>query len=97
MSWDLTFPEPIPLPRGKLLVTLRDAGAYVAALSANQHDSAVWQTAIDCLLLAADHGGPVEFARLAMHKALHPKPPLVYHSMKNDPIWRNNYKLGRDR
>jgi hypothetical protein len=97
MSWDLRFPEPIPVPRGKPLVTLRDAGAYVASLPADQHDSPIWQPAIDCLLLAADKGGPIEFARLAMHKALHPKPPPVYHSVKKDPVWRNNYKLVRDR
>lgn len=97
MCWNLKFPEPIPVPRGKPLVTLRDAGAYVAALPADQHDCLVWQTAIDCLLLAADKGGPMEFARLAMHKALHPKPAPVYRAHSTDKKWRNNSKLVRDR
>ena len=78
MSWDLRFHEPIETPRGGRLVTLRDAAAYVTALPAHTHAEAVWQTAIDCLLLAADKGGPIEFARLAMHKALCPKPAPVY-------------------
>ena len=34
------------------------------------------------LLQAADHGGPVEFARLGMVQALYPKPVPLYHSVK---------------
>ena len=97
MSWDLRFPEPIPISDGKALVTLRDAGAYVTALPLETHAEPVWQTAIDCLLLAADKGGPIEFARLAMHKALHPKPAPVYRPHGTDTKWRNNYKLVKDR
>lgn len=63
MSWDLRFTDPIPVPGGKRLVTLRDAGAYVADLPRETHNSPIWQTAIDCLLLATDKGGPIEFAR----------------------------------
>ena len=97
MSWNLRFRDPIPVPNGKPLVTLRDAGAYVAALPAKTHAERPWQTAMECLLLAADKGGPIEFARLAMEQALRPKPEPVYHSRSKDPKWRNNYKLVRDR
>jgi hypothetical protein len=86
MSWDTPFPEPIPVPQGKPLVPLRDAGAHVTSLPLKVHDARAWKTAMECLLLAADKGGPIEFARLAMHKALHPKPPQVYHSVKRDPV-----------
>lgn len=86
MSWILRFPEPIVVPRGKPLVTLRHAEAYVAALPADQHDSPVWQTAIDCLLLAADKGGPIEFARLGLVQVLCPKPEPTYHSAKKEPV-----------
>lgn len=97
MSWDTRFPEPIPVPHGEPLITLRDAGAYITSLPLKVHDAKAWQTAMECLMLAADRGGPIEFARLAMHQALHPKPEPVYHSPKKDPVWRNSYKLVRDR
>jgi hypothetical protein len=71
MSWDHKFPEPIPVPRGKPLVTLRDAGAYITSLPLKVNDARAWQTAMECLSLAADKGGLIEFARLAMEQA-HP-------------------------
>ena len=97
MSWASSFPEPLITPNGERLVTLRDAGAYITALPKAQHDAPQWQTAIHCLIEAADKGGPVEFARLGMMQALRPKPPAVYRSADTDTKWRNNYKLVRDR
>jgi hypothetical protein len=32
MTWSRAFDEPIPLPGGRTLATLRDAGDYIAAL-----------------------------------------------------------------
>jgi len=97
MSWDLRFPDPIPAPNGQPLVTLRDAGAYITSLPLKIHDAKAWQTAIECLLLAADKGGPIEFARLAMEQAIRPKPEPVYRPHSTETKWRNNYKLVRDR
>jgi hypothetical protein len=97
MSWDSQFPNPIPVPGRRPLVTLRDAGRYVASLRKPTHDETPWQTAMECLMLAADKGGPIEFARFAMERALRPPPPPVYHSASKDPKWRNSYKLVRDR
>ncbi|MDB5616117.1 hypothetical protein [Tardiphaga sp.] len=96
-GWYSQFPAPIPVPKGEPLVTLRDAGAYITRLPRDQHDSVAWQAAMHVLIQAADHGGPIEFARLGMVQALNPKPEPVYHSAKNDPVWRNNRKLARDR
>ena len=76
-------------------VTLRDAS--IAALPANTHAQPAWQTAMHVLIQTADHGGPMEFARLAMRQALHPKPEPVYRPHSTEPKWRNNYKLVRDR
>jgi hypothetical protein len=97
MSWDLKFPEPIPTPNGRPLVTLRDAGAYITALPAEQHSAPAWQTAMHVRIRAADHAEPIEFARLGMVQALWPKPEPVYRSRSREPKWRNNYKLVRDR
>jgi hypothetical protein len=32
MFWDKRFSEPIPLPKGKPLITLRDAATYITKL-----------------------------------------------------------------
>lgn len=97
MSWDTAFPEPIPVPDGEPLVTLRDAGAYITALPLRVHSAPAWETAMHVLIQAADHGGPVQFAQLAMLRALHPAGEPVYHSRKKDPVWRSRHRLVRDR
>jgi hypothetical protein len=97
MSWDLPFADPIPLPHGGTLKRLLDAGAYISALPKHVHDAKEWQCAMYCLLQAADHGGPIEFARLGMMQALYPKGTPVYRPVDKDPKCRNNYKLVRDR
>ncbi|MDB5550213.1 MAG: hypothetical protein JWL86_197 [Rhizobium sp.] len=80
MSWDIAFPDTIAVPRGKAIATLRDAGAYITGLPKDQHDASVWQTAMECLLLVADKGGPPEFARLALEQAIRSKGNPVYRS-----------------
>ena len=97
MSWDIKFPEPIPVPSGKPLATLRDAGAYITELPKEQHDARPWQTAMECLLLAADRDGPPEFARLALEQALRPKGEPVYRPHSTEPKWRKNSRMVRGR
>ena len=50
MSWDQRFFGPIELPKGKQLVTLRDASLYITKLPKAEHDSEEWQTAMEALL-----------------------------------------------
>jgi hypothetical protein len=95
-GWYTHFREPIPMPKGEPLVTLRDAGAYITRLSKTQYDRPAWQNAMHVLIHAAEHGGPVEFARLGMMQALHPKGEPVYDSSRKDPHWGRG-KLARDR
>jgi hypothetical protein len=74
--WDELFDESIPLPDGSKLITLRDAGDYIARLPKTLHDSDRWQLAIKDLMRAATV--QVEwrvFARLAIMKALYGKTP----------------------
>jgi hypothetical protein len=96
VSWSIRFPEPIALPDGGKLTTLQDAGAYITQLPKKTQALPTWQTAAHVLIQAADHGGPIEFARLGMQQALFPKGEPVYHSRKKDPVWRNRAKLVRD-
>jgi hypothetical protein len=97
MTWSARFPDPIPLPDGGQLRTLKDAGAYITALPKRTHDSSSWQNAMHVLIQAADHGGPIEFACLGMMQALFPKGTPVHHSVDKDPKWRNRYTPVRDR
>lgn len=39
MAWDQAFFEPIPLPGGHKLVTLRDAAEHVTGLPKAEHDA----------------------------------------------------------
>jgi hypothetical protein len=39
-GWKRSFDEPIPLPRGRQLVTLEDAGRYITKLPKGEHEAA---------------------------------------------------------
>jgi hypothetical protein len=79
MSWSRTFDDTIVLPDGRKLVTLRDAGEYIAALSKAEHDRPEWRLAAAMLMQAAEDGAPVMLAEIAMRRALNvdgkPEPP----------------------
>jgi hypothetical protein len=64
-GWGRPFDDPIKVPGGKL-VTLRDAGRYIAALPKAQHDAPEWQAAMEALILVAERGGPTMFARIGI-------------------------------
>lgn len=70
MSWDQRFSEHITLQGDKRLVTLRDAANYIFSLPKSEYDCAEWRTAMHCLIEAADHGGPVPFARIGVMQAI---------------------------
>jgi len=66
MSWSRRFDDPIPLPRGRQLVTLEDAGTYITRLPKAEHEAAEWQAAMQALMLVAASGGPTMFARIGI-------------------------------
>jgi hypothetical protein len=51
----VTSLEPNGLPKGKKLVTLRDAALYVTKLPKAEHDTEEWQAAMEALLLVAEN------------------------------------------
>jgi hypothetical protein len=57
-GWKRPFDDAIPLPRGRQLVTLQDAGAYITKLPKSEHTAAEWQAAMEALILVATLGGP---------------------------------------
>ena len=70
VSWSLKFDEPIELGKGKALRTLRDAANHLLTLPWRRTKQEHWQTAMGCLLLAAEKRGPLTMARIAMVNAL---------------------------
>ena len=54
MVWFKRFVDPIVLPDGRKLLTLRDAAEYITELPKAEHDAADWQVAMETLLLVAD-------------------------------------------
>jgi hypothetical protein len=70
MAWSARFFEPIILPDGRKLKTLRDAATYITELPKAEHDAAEWQTATRVLLLVAECVGPEMLTRIGMMQAL---------------------------
>ena len=70
MPWSARFVDPIILPDGRKLLTLRDAAEYITALPKAEHDAADWQVAMETLLLVAERNGPEMMARIRIMRAL---------------------------
>jgi hypothetical protein len=76
-NWDTEFDDPIPLPDGGELVTLRDAAEYIRRLPKSLLETARWQVAIKDLSRAVETPAWRFLARLAIMKAIYGKtPPL---------------------
>jgi hypothetical protein len=69
-GWQRRFDEPIPLPKGRQLVTLEDAGNYITKLPQAEHSAPEWQDAMECLIPVAEKNGPTMMARIGVMRAL---------------------------
>jgi hypothetical protein len=71
VSWSLHFAEPIVLADGIKLASLRESIAHmVKTIPAAERRLPAVLAAAEMLTAAAEHGGPVEFARIATLQAL---------------------------
>jgi len=70
MPWSSEFDDPIPLPNGRQLVTLEDAADYIQRLPKAEQKVEQWQTAIHCLIGAAEGRDFLLHARVGMLRAL---------------------------
>ena len=95
-GWQRRFDEPIPLPRGRALVTLEDAGRYITKLPKAEHEAAEWQAAMEALILVATSDGPTLFARIGIMRALHRHVERVFNPDRKEHHWGKR-KLARDR
>jgi hypothetical protein len=96
MAWSSPFEDPIPLRRGRQLVTLRDAAEYITKLPKAEHDAPEWQAAMEALLLVVELGGPTMFARIGIVRALNRHVERVFNPDHKDHHWGKR-KLARDR
>jgi hypothetical protein len=94
-GWKRAFDEPIPLPRGRQLVTLEDAGSYITKLPKAEHEAPEWQAAMEALILVATQGGPTMFARIGVMQALNRHAERVFDPTRKEPHWGRR-KLARD-
>jgi hypothetical protein len=94
-GWRRPFDDPIPLPRGRQLVTLKDAGRYITKLPKAEHEAAEWQAAMEALILVATSGGPTMFARIGIMRALNRNVERVFNPSRKDAHWGKR-KLKRD-
>jgi hypothetical protein len=94
-DWTRKFDEPIPVPKGRRLVTLRDAGDYVAKLPKAKHMTAEWQAAMLALMLVVDLNAPTMMARIGIMRALNRGYVREFDSSRKDTHWGKR-KLKRD-
>jgi len=83
-DWSRAFDEPIPLPRGRQLVTLKDAAAYIQKLPEAEQQLAEWQAAVEALLLVVELNGPTMMARIGMLRALNRHVERVFNPDRKD-------------
>jgi hypothetical protein len=86
-GWKRSFDDPIPLPRGRQLVTLKDAGNYVTKLPKAEHEAPEWQAAMECLILVAEKNGPTMMARIGIMRALNRNVERVFNPDRKETRW----------
>ena len=96
MPWSSRFDDPIPLPRGRELVTLEDAAKYIQKLPKAEQDLEEWQAAVEALLLVVALNGPTMLARIGVMRALNRHVERVFNPDRKDTHWAKR-KLARDR
>jgi hypothetical protein len=97
MSWSRRFDDPIDLPRGRRLVTLKDAASYMQKLPKKaEQQLEEWQAAVEAMLLVVEHYGPTMMARIGVMRALNRHVERVFNPDRKDTHWGKR-KLARDR
>ena len=94
-NWSRPFDEPIPLPHGRQLVTLKDAANYIQKLPKAEQDLEEWQAAVEALLLVVELNGPTMMARIDLLRALNRNVQREFDTSRKDTHWGKR-KLKRD-
>jgi hypothetical protein len=84
VDWSRRFDDPIVPPKGKALVTLKDAASYIMALPNAKQQSPECQAATEALLMAAEDRGPLMPAHVL---ALHSAKPIPEYNPSKEKHW----------
>jgi hypothetical protein len=87
--------RPIPLDRGRELVTLEDAAHYFMKLPKAEQKLEEWQTATACLIGAAEGRDFLMHARIGVMRALNRSVVREFNPDRKDAHWGRR-KLKRD-
>jgi hypothetical protein len=79
--------DPIPLPRGRQLVTLEDAASYIMKLPKAEQDLEEWQTAVECMILVVELNGPTMMARIGVMRALNRNLERTFDPSRKEKHW----------
>jgi hypothetical protein len=89
--------DPIPLPDGGKLLTIKEAADYIMKLPKAEQDLQEWQTATGCLIGAAEGRDFVMHSRiLVVLRALHCSVERTFNPARKDAHYARR-KLKRDR
>jgi hypothetical protein len=87
LPWSALFEDPIPLPDGRQLLTLRDAANHIVKLSKDEHSAPEWQAAMEALILVAETGGPTMLARIGVIRALNRHVERAFNPERKETHW----------
>jgi len=93
-GWRRRFDDPIPLPNGRQVLTLKDAAEYVQKLPKAEQLLDKWQAAVEALLLIVELNGPTMMARIGMLRALNRGYVREFDSSRKDTHWGNESSRG---
>ncbi len=79
MPWSTRFEDPIVLPDGRKLLTLKDAADYITKLPKKESDLTG--------LMLCSRGGDAMLARIGVMKALNRHVERVFNSDRKDTHW----------
>jgi hypothetical protein len=96
MSWSRRFDDPIELPDGRKLRTLKEAIAWLAKeIPKSEHAMKQVQAAAHCVTQAAENNGPMIFARIGMMQAINRHRVNSFTTSRKTTPWGKR-KLKRD-
>jgi hypothetical protein len=95
LPWSTPFDDQILLPKGRRLLTLRDAASYITKLPKDEHSAPEWQAAMEALILVAETGGPTMLARIGVMRALNRHVERIFDPDLKSHHWGKR-KLKRD-
>jgi hypothetical protein len=95
LGWKTPFDDPVTLPSGRQLVTLKEAADHIMKLPKAEQNLEEWQTAVRCLIGAAEGRDFLMHAHIGMLRALNRNVERVFNSDRKETHWGKR-KLKRD-